>query len=273
MATTIDSIYAIGDLQGCLESLLGLLEQIPKNSHLVFLGDIINRGPDSLKTLLKVKNLCDEGRAECVLGNHDLHLLALVARGEAPRKKDTLKDIFDSKDFDTLIDWLRHRPLLIEKEDFIFVHAGVPPSWALEEAKARAREVEKNLSSDNWKNYLFDMYGAENYSEALTNPARMRSILNALTRMRFLASDGSLDFSVKEGLLKKPDGDIPWFEAPRKINKTICFGHWSMLGLVLREKTIAVDTGCLWGGTLTAVRLSDRKIFQEPCPMWAAPGC
>lgn len=273
MSLYTDSIIAIGDLQGCFESLEGLLDQLPKDNPIVFLGDIVNRGPDSLKTLRHVKTLCESGRAQMVLGNHDMHLLALVANNKKPNRKDTLTDILSAPDLDNLIDWLRHQPLLIDTKETVFVHAGIPPTLSLEKAKGLASEVQKNLRSAQWKECLHDMYGADQFSDTLTGSSRMRAILNGFTRMRFINATGQLDFSLKEGIARMPEGFSPWFELPRAVQKTICFGHWSMLGLVLRPSTIAVDTGCLWGGALSAVRICDRKLFQEPCPQWSAPGC
>ena len=254
---------AIGDLQGCYESLTGLLEQLPEDAPLVFLGDLVNRGPQSLLTLRRVKELCDAGRAQAILGNHDLHLLALVATGKPCPKKDTLNDILTAPDRDELIDWLRARPLLIETKDTVFVHAGIPPKWSLEKARALASEVQESLRADTWKHTLENMYGADVFRDDLTGD----------TRMRFLKPDGTPDYSIREGIAKMPAGYRPWFEFPRLVQKTVCFGHWSMLGLVIRPDTIAVDTGCLWGGALSALRLSDRRLFQEPCPCWAKPGC
>lgn len=266
-------LFAVGDLQGCLESLKGLLEQLPKSAHIIFVGDIVNRGPQSLKTLRKVKKLCDSGRAEMVLGNHDLHLLAVAAGAGRVHRKDTIGEILEARDCDELIDWLRKQPLIINTPGTVFVHAGIPPAWTLKDALSHAEEAHRALAGDDWKAYLQGMYGNDNYSDSLSGPARMRAILNGLTRMRFMDPEGNPDYSIKEGLGAAPAGYKPWFECPRRVTKTICFGHWSMLGLMLRPKLIAVDTGCLWGGTLTAVRLSDRRLFQEPCPEWAAPAC
>jgi len=272
MANLDENLIAIGDLQGCFESLKALLEQLPEHSALVFLGDLVNRGPDSLKTLRHVKSLCESGRARCVLGNHDLHLLALVATGSPPRKKDTLSEILKANDCDELIDWLRRQPLLIDTPSTVFVHAAIDPAWPLVKAKRLAHEVEVQLASDDWTSTLSQMYGTDLFAESLTGQARVRAILNVFTRMRFLKPDLTADFELKEGIAKMPPGYTPWFEVPRQTHKTICFGHWSMLGLVLRHDTVAVDTGCLWGGALSAVRLMDRRLYQEPCPCWARPG-
>ncbi len=267
-----ESLIAIGDLQGCFESLTGLLEQLPAASPLIFLGDIVNRGPDSLKTLRFVKELCDTKRAKIILGNHDLHLLAVAATGKTPSAHDTITEILEAPDCEELLDWLASQPLVLDTEKTLFVHAGIPPQWSLEKALSLATEASEQLTGTGWKKALQHMYGNDIFCDSLTGDARLRGILNAFTRTRFLKSDLTPDFSVKEGLAKMPAGDLPWFEAPRLVKKPICFGHWSMLGLVLRKDTIAVDTGCLWGGALSAVRLSDKRLYQEPCPCWAAPG-
>ena len=266
-------LIAIGDIQGCLESLQGLITQLPETAPLVFVGDLVNRGPQSLETLRFIRDLSLQGRARVVLGNHDLHLLAVAAGAGRIHPKDTIAPILHAPDADELLDWLRLQPLIIDTPDVVFVHAGIPPSWSLNTALALAQEAQDALSGKNWKNYLQEMYGNDNYKEGNQGASRMRSILNGLTRMRFVDPRGNLDFSLKEGLESAPKGYRPWFEAPAKVNKLICFGHWSMLGLLLRPKHIAIDTGCLWGGRLTAIRLRDRRIWEEICPMWAAPGC
>lgn len=266
------NLIAIGDIQGCYESLCELLEQLPAEAELIFLGDLVNRGPQSLETLRLIKSLVEKDKARTLLGNHDLHLLALAAMGKASPKKDTLGDILQAEDREELLNWLRRQPLLIETDEVIFVHAGIAPQWTLEKSLALAKEAEAILSGEHWKDYLQQMYGGDIFRDDLTGPARLRGILNIFTRMRFLKPDLTPDFEIKEGLAKMPAGYLPWFEAPRCIKKPICFGHWSMLGLVLRPNTLAVDTGCLWGGALTALRISDRRIYQESCPCWAKPG-
>ena len=268
-----DIVYAVGDLQGCRESLDELLEYIPKSAKLIFVGDIVNRGPDSLGTLRAVKEMCEEGRAMALLGNHDLHLLAIAAGAGEVHRKDTLTDILLADDKDELIDWLRRLPLLITMPGFVFVHAGIAPQWDLKMAKKLAREVNLELSSDHWKEYLRDMYGNDLFKPKAKGVHRMRAILNGFTRMRYVDQNGRLDFDAKGGISEAPEGLIPWFDYPRKVKRTICFGHWSTLGLLLRPDTIAIDTGCLWGGALTAIRLHDRRIFEIRCPQWAAPGC
>ncbi len=267
-------IYAIGDIQGCLESLDGLLEQIPEKGRIVFVGDIINRGPDSLGSLRRVKSLVETGRAiNSVLGNHDLHLLAVAAGVGKMHRKDTIADIFSAPDAKELLDWVRNRPLLLETDDTVFVHAGIPPEWSMKHARKYAEEVHLALASDNWKLYLSEMYGNDTNPKTDDPNSRMRAILNGFTRMRYVDEDGRLDFGPKMNPCAAPKNMKPWFNCKRKIKKTICFGHWSTLGLISRPDVIAIDTGCLWGGSLTAVRLSDRRIFTEQCPQWAAPGC
>ena len=270
-------LYAIGDLQGCCESLVGLLEQIPQEAPLVFVGDLVNRGPQSLETLRLVKSLSESGRARCILGNHDLHLLAVAAGHAKPHGKDPITPILDAPDREELIGWLRRQKLAIFDPDCdaLFVHAAVHPSWDLGLTLRLASEVETSLSGDSWKDYLKDMYGASEWDPKATGAARMRSILNALTRTRFVDKDsGHLDFDSKGGPSDAGGNLVPWFDfKERKLkNQLIVFGHWSMLGLMLRPKLIAIDTGCLWGGSLTAIRMRDRRIFTEHCPMWCRPG-
>lgn len=270
--SAIQDFYAVGDVHGCLESLKALLDRIPEDAPLVFLGDLINRGPQSLETLRFVRALGD--RAEVTLGNHDLHLLAIAAGAGEIHRKDTIAEVFEAPDFDELVDWLRRRPLLVERGGFLLAHAGIHPLWDLETARSLAAEAHAELSGPNWKAWLQDMYGNTQWSPELTGAERMRATLNGFTRMRFVnAETGELDFSIKEGLDAAPAGWIPWYEFERRplADRTICFGHWSMLGLVNRPEMIALDTGCLWGGALTAVRLPEREFVQEKCPQWADP--
>lgn len=266
-----EDLFAIGDLQGCYESISGLLEQIPPEAHIVFVGDVVNRGPHSLATLRLVKNLVESGRARMVLGNHDLHLLAVAAGAGKLHKRDTLTDILCAPDRKELIDFLRHQPLLLNDPDVVFVHAGIPPRWSLDLAISLAAKAEEALRSNDWQARIQGMYGGGDYKPGLTGTPLLQAIFNGFTRMRFIKPDGSLDFDIREGISHMPKGYSPWFECKRAVNKTICFGHWSMLGLLLRPHLIAIDTGCLWGGTLTAIRLRDRRLFQEPCPDWATP--
>ena len=271
-ALSSNEVFAIGDLQGCLESLEGLLEQLPADARLIFVGDLVNRGPQSLATLRFVKNLGD--RAQAILGNHDLHLLAVAAGAGEIHKKDTIAEIMEAPDCEELIDWLRARPLLIESNDVIFAHAGIHPLWDLETARSLAEEAHEALAGPRWKHWLKGMYGNTQWKPDLKGEKRMRAILNGFTRMRFVnAETGELDFDLKEGTGTAPEGWIPWFEYSRRVlaDRTICFGHWSMLGLINRPNLAAIDTGCLWGGSLTAMRFPDRRVFEEKCPCWADP--
>lgn len=264
--------FAIGDLQGCLESLDGLLEQLPEDAPLIFLGDLVNRGPESLATLRRVAGL--GSRARCLLGNHDLHLLAVAAGASKVHKKDTIGEIFEAPDADELIEWLRHQSIMIETEDAVFVHAGVHPLWTLEKARGLAREAEAMLSGPDWKAMLQQMYGNSDWDDGLKGAERMQAILNCFTRMRFVdKKTAELDFKQKEDIGSAPKHLIPWFEYSKRpmAGTPICFGHWSMLGLIRRDDIVAIDTGCLWGGKLTAVRFPDRRIYQEDCPCWADP--
>lgn len=264
--------FAIGDLQGCLESLDGLLEQLPEDAPLIFLGDLVNRGPESLATLRRVAGL--GSRARCLLGNHDLHLLAVAAGASKVHKKDTIGEIFEAPDADELIEWLRHQSIMSETEDAVFVHAGVHPLWTLEKARGLAREAEAVLSGPDWKAMLQQMYGNSDWDDGLKGGERMQAILNCFTRMRFVdKKTAELDFKQKEDIGSAPKHLIPWFEYSKRpmAGTPICFGHWSMLGLIRRDDIVAIDTGCLWGGKLTAVRFPDRRIYQEDCPCWADP--
>lgn len=269
--------YVIGDLQGCHQQLQDLIREIdaqPGGSRLIFAGDLINRGPQSLQTLRTVMALGE--RAQAVLGNHDLHLLA-VSQGIRPlHGSDTLHEILDAPDRDELIDWLRRLPLAIFEQDHLVVHAGVLPQWDAAQAMALAAEVQHMLRSDDWVGFLTHMYGntPDRWHDDLQGAERLRCIINAFTRLRFCQADGTMDFKVKEGAAGAPQGLMPWFEVPgrRTVDSTVIFGHWSTLGLVLRPKLMALDTGCVWGGKLTAVRLSDRALFQVDCPQSQKPG-
>lgn len=270
------STLIVGDLQGCKDQLFQLLALTPDaHSHQwIFAGDLINRGPQSLQTLRAVRAMGHRARA--VLGNHDLHLLA-VSQGIRPlHKDDTLHEILDAPDREELIDWLRHLPLAIHEQAHLIVHAGVLPQWDLQQALALAGEVETMLRSDRWIDFLTHMYGNQpaRWSDDLTGDDRLRCIINAFTRVRFCHADGTMDFSVKEGAGAAPPGLMPWFDVPGRKTEdvTVVFGHWSTLGLVMRPNLIALDTGCVWGGKLTAVRLADRALFQVDCPQAQKPG-
>jgi bis(5'-nucleosyl)-tetraphosphatase (symmetrical) len=255
--------YAIGDIQGCLDQLLTLLEKInfdQSNDQLWFTGDLVNRGPQSLETLRFVKNLGDS--AITVLGNHDLHLLA-IAEGHTKyhRSNDTLTQVLEAPDRNELLDWLRHRPLLHHDETtgFTLVHAGLPPQWNLAKATFCAQEVEATLQSQAWSDYLKQMYGNEPniWSDTLTGWDRLRFITNCFSRLRFCDANGQLLLDEKGNPDTQPEGFMPWFDVPDRANANlkIIFGHWSTLEHSKVEGIFPIDTGCLWGGELTALRI------------------
>jgi len=265
--------FAIGDLQGCYSEFRQLLDRIhfdPAKDRLWLVGDIVNRGPDSLATLRFVKGL--GAAALMVLGNHDLHLL-MVAEGCARlHRNDTLDEILAAPDRQELLDWLRSREMLHVEGNYVMVHAGLLPSWSVPKASMLAKTVENALRSECFPKLCLNMYGdqPDRWSDELEGYERMRVVINAMTRMRVCTPDGKMSFSHK-GLPKDtPPGYLPWFDLPGRASgeATIICGHWSALGLRIQENLIALDTGCLWGGSLTAVRLDDRKAFQIPC---AAP--
>ena len=270
--------YALGDIQGCqsqLQELLDIIERESPDAKLLFAGDLVNRGPNSLDALRQVKNL--ETKAVAVLGNHDLHLLAVAAGIQKMKPGDSIQPILDAPDRDELIDWLRHRPLAYIGEDHLLVHAGVLPQWDLNKTMMLAHEVEMVLRGPEWKAFLGEMYGnvPDKWDDSLTGTARLRCIVNGLTRLRFCKADGEMDFASKMGTSEAPAGYMPWFDVPERKTKdiTVVFGHWSTLGLLLRENLVALDTGCVWGGQLSAVRLDDRAVFQVACPGFLEPIC
>jgi bis(5'-nucleosyl)-tetraphosphatase (symmetrical) len=271
------STYAIGDIQGCQARANDLIDKIrsrTSQARLLFAGDAVNRGPESLAMLRQIRALGDS--AEMVLGNHDLHLLAVSIGIRKPGRSDTISEILAAPDCDELLDWLRHRPLALMEQGYLLVHAGVLPQWTAQQALELAHEVETVLRGPNWGDFLRSMYGNEpaRWDDKLTGMDRLRCIVNAMTRLRFCSADGTMDFHAKEGLEDAPPGFMPWFDVPerRSANTTIVCGHWSTLGLVLRPDLIALDTGCVWGGKLTAVCLEDRTVLQVDCPQYLQPG-
>lgn len=262
-------IWVIGDVQGCAQALRALLarpELCAPGTRYWFAGDLINRGPDSLGALRLIMSLGDQ--AQSILGNHDLHLLAVAAGVRRPGKSDTFHDILDAPDAQDLIDWLRHRPLMIRAHGHVMVHAGILPAWSISQAQALATEIETGLRGANWPAAIADMYGEEprQWSDTLQGQDRMRVIVNALTRMRMCQPDGTMDFHHK-GPPDQTSGLVPWFSlrAPQGDTETIVFGHWSTLGLHVDEGIICLDTGCVWGRALTALRLHDHHTVQQPC--------
>lgn len=271
--------YLIGDLQGCCDAfdrLLAELDFSPSRDRLTVLGDLVNRGPASLPTLRRLRGLGDA--ADALLGNHDLHLLA-VAHGVRPEhRSDTLRDILQAPEREAWIDWVRQRPLALRREGWLCVHAGLPPQWDAAQALALADEVQAMLRGPDLRDFLFVMYGNEpaRWREDLRGADRWRFVINVLTRVRFVAADGTLDFKTKDGALQAPPGLAPWFEAPgrRSAGEPVAFGHWSTLGLVNRPDLLALDTGCVWGGQLTAVRVDGgrREVTQVACQQAQVPG-
>ena len=264
--------YAIGDVQGCFDELKALLAQLGLGAadRLWFVGDLVNRGPKSLEVLRFVRELGE--RAITVLGNHDLHLVTQHEGYERPRKDDTFGDLMAAPDRGELIDWLRTRPMMHAGSDYAMVHAGLLPQWSIPKALALAREVEAALAAPNYREFLGHMYGSkpDRWDDALQGWDRLRVIVNAMTRMRFCAADGQMEFHAKGAT--PPPGYRPWFELRPKDEATLVFGHWSALGLKLGERLAALDSGCVWGGKLTALRLEDRRLFQVPCPGYQDAG-
>ena len=259
-------VFAIGDVQGCLKPLNQLIKKLPRGSKFIFLGDLVNRGPDSLGTLRRLKQLQEDGIAECILGNHDLNLLACDAGLRDTKPLDTIDDILAAPDRRELIDWLRYRPMALSNGKVLLVHAGVLPQWSLKRILSLAQEVEAALRHKKYRDFLAQMYGntPDRWDPKLTGFDRLRLITNTLTRIRFCTPQGEMEFKSKEGLENGPAGYIPWFEAPDRKTKSIpiVFGHWSTLGLLNRQGVIGIDTGCVWGGTLTAIDLNHLETMN-----------
>ncbi|PKM12687.1 MAG: diadenosine tetraphosphatase [Gammaproteobacteria bacterium HGW-Gammaproteobacteria-3] len=272
------SIYAIGDIQGCYDDLLRLLDALKFDEHsdqIWFAGDLVNRGPKSLETLRFVKSLGDA--AITVLGNHDLHLLATAHAVRAERKKDSLSQVLEAPDRDELLDWLRQRPLLHYQNDFCLVHAGLPPQWDLVTAQSMARDVETVLKSPDYRVFLKRMYGNKPniWSPNLTGVERQRFIVNCFTRMRYCDDNGRMDFNHSGAIGSQPKGLKPWFMLPNRKNADvrIVFGHWSTLGYYKGHNCYCIDSGCLWGGSLTALHLGE-TIYRVSidCEISSKPG-
>lgn len=263
--------YAIGDVQGCLTPLKKLLDHIKFDNDkdsLWFTGDLVNRGPDSLGTLRFIKALGNKHRI--VLGNHDLHLLAVAHDAYSSKKGDTFSEILAAPDRKELIDWLCQQPLLHHEHGYTMVHAGLAPSWDLTAAQQLANEVQSVLHSDNRIEFFRHMYGNEpNYwKDSLTGFERLRAITNHFTRIRFCYPDGSIELGFKGKVDTHPEKLIPWFQMPDRKNADvkIIFGHWAALGGITNTpNTFALDTGCVWGFSLTAMRLEDGKRFCVGC--------
>ena len=265
--------YVVGDIQGCRASLEALLAEAGFGAadSLLCVGDLVNRGPDSLGTLRFARALGD--RFSCVLGNHDLHFLAMVYGGHPHRRSDTMAELLAAPDCLDLAEWLRRMPLLIEHDDVVIVHAGIPHLWNLAMTRALAGEVEAVLRGPGHARYFTELYGNEpaRWNDGLTGMARHRLITNYFTRMRLVAADGTLEFSHKGDLIDVPPGYSAWFAYPPRHAKTVVFGHWASLdGATGTQRAIGLDTGCVWGRTMTALRLDDRRLITvravDPAP-------
>lgn len=285
------AIYAIGDIQGCYEDLTNLLDKIkfnPSSDKLWFVGDLVNRGPDSLHALRFIKSLGES--AQVVLGNHDLHLLAIY-HGIKKNKDNSIQDILDAPDCLELLNWLRQQPLLFHdiQTKFTMVHAGINPSWSLIEAQQYAKELENILSSDNYLDFLNHMYGdmPNEWSEKLTGWERLRFICNSFTRMRYCEVNGQLDFDFNGEPGSQDNNLTPWFDVNNRIckNEKIVFGHWSTLGYFQKQKSLSIpknifptDTGCVWGGELSALKIEGNTpdeltttMISISCPQRSTP--
>jgi len=269
--------YAIGDIQGCFDSLRRLLERIrfdPAQDRLWLVGDLVNRGPHSLETLRFVRGLGDA--AVTVLGNHDLHLLMLAAGHSRTRADDTLDAVLAAPDRDELLAWLCRQPLMHVENGFALVHAGLLPQWTVARARELAAEVETALRGEDRDAFLANMWGSEPaaWRDGLDGWPRLRVIVNAMTRMRFCTPAGEMEFRSKGKAAAPPPGYVPWFAVPgrRSAGHTLVTGHWSALGLRIEPDLLALDSGCLWGGHLTAARLPDRAVYQVECAGGEARG-
>ncbi|MCX5721563.1 MAG: symmetrical bis(5'-nucleosyl)-tetraphosphatase [Nitrospirae bacterium] len=269
--------YAIGDVQGCFTSLQQLLSHIrfePTRDRLWFVGDLVNRGPDSLGVLRYVKELGPA--AVTVLGNHDLFLLAAASGIAAPRAMDTIQPILAAPDRDELLAWLRCQPLLYREGPFTMVHAGLLPQWTIEQAEGLAREVETVLAGPDYQEVLRASVASPSvqWSDDLTGLPRLASLAHVFTRLRTCTVDGMMSTSYNGPPDHAPSGFLPWLHIPtrRSSEATIVCGHWAALGLYLSDNVLALDSGCVWGRELTAVRLENRQVFQVPCNSEDCPG-
>ena len=270
------STYVVGDLQGCLDPLKALLAEAgfsPQQDRLWLVGDLVNRGPQSVEVLRFLRDL--DKAVTAVLGNHDLYLLA-VAAGLPPKDKlgDTIQPVLDAPDSAALIDWLRNVPLMHVEGAWAMVHAGLLPQWSIPQALALADEVTVHLRSPDWRVFLLELFGNKpaQWGESLTGWDRHRIVINAMTRMRFITREGALELKPKGPPENAPEGLIPWYDAENAAwrSHTILSGHWSALGLRDLGHVIALDSGCVWGGKLSALRLEDRHVFQVDCPACSA---
>jgi bis(5'-nucleosyl)-tetraphosphatase (symmetrical) len=279
------ALYLIGDVQGCDEPLARLLTRLdfsPSRDTLIVLGDLVNRGPDSAGVLRRLMALGDS--AQCLLGNHDLHLLAVAHGVRKPGRADTLEGVLSAPDRTAMLDWLRHQKMALRRsfggQDHLMVHAGVLPQWSATQTMALAAEVEQMLQSPDYGDFLHQMYSNEprRWTDALTGVPRLVCIVNALTRIRFCTAEGEMEFEAR-GLRAQdaPPGFLPWFDVPGRLTSSVvvAFGHWSTLGWLNRPDVLSLDSGCVWGGCLSALRVDGPKnpaLIQVQCQAAQQPG-
>jgi bis(5'-nucleosyl)-tetraphosphatase (symmetrical) len=270
--------YLVGDVQGCDAALGRLLEAIgfsPSRDTLYLLGDLVNRGPESAAVLRRLAAHGDS--AKCLLGNHDLSLLALAHGLRAPHANDTLDQVLAAPDREALLEWLRFRSMALHEHGLLMVHGGLLPQWDLAQAMSLAREVESALRGPGLVDFLSQMYGnqPDRWSDSLAGADRLRVVVNALTRLRFCTPEGVMALKATGGPADAPSGHLPWFDVPgrRSAGVRIAFGHWSTLGYLNRPDVIALDTGCVWGGCLSALRLGEgEQLVQVQCEPSQVPG-
>lgn len=269
------ALYLVGDIQGCDEAVGSLLAHVafsPSRDTLYVLGDLVNRGPDNAGVLRRLMGLGSS--AQCLLGNHDLHLLAVSRGVRKPNKQDTIQDILTAPDSHELLHWLRHQNMAMQVGNVLMVHAGVLPQWTAAHTMALAGEVEAVLRSDDWVQFMPQMYGGlpNVWRDDLVGADRLRVIVNALTRLRFCDAQGAMDFSVKESADKAPAHLMPWFDVPGRLTADvrIAFGHWSTVHIEDRPDVVCLDDGCVWGGCLSAAKLEakDTLLTVNDAPAW-----
>ena len=266
------AVYAIGDVQGCFDELQALLEHVgfARKDRVWFVGDLVNRGPKSLQVLRFARDL--DARAVVVLGNHDLHLIAQYEGIEKIRRADTFQDVLDAPDAAELLAWLRARPMMHAQGSYAMVHAGLLPQWSIARAQRLGAEVSAALAARDYRDFLLNMYGnqPDGWDDELAGWDRLRVVVNAMTRMRYCDRQGRMQLEAAG--TEPPMGYLRWYETRKKENQTLIFGHWSQLGLVFAPGFAGLDSGCIWGGRLSALRLDDRVLFQVPCPGYQEPG-
>ena len=266
------AMYLIGDVQGCDQALQNLLDKIefsPSKDTLYLLGDLVNRGPDNVAVLRRLQQL--GASAKCLLGNHDLHLLSMHLGWSQPKTGDTVNDVLQAPDRQALIDWLRHQSLAMYEAGILMVHAGVLPQWSIAQTLSLAAEVQAVLQSDAWSDFLRHMYGnlPNRWDDSLRGHERLRVIVNGLTRLRFCTEQGEMEFAHHGDTSEAPQGYLPWFDVPQRLtaHSTVAFGHWSSLSALHRDDVIELDTGCVWGRCLSALKIEQhhRQRIQVNC--------